>query len=376
MAPLVHACQHRAELEPIVCLTGQHREMLRQVTAYFGIDAEVNLELMRPNQSLASLTARLLESLDEVVSRVSPECIVAQGDTTSVMTAALIAFYQHIPFVHVEAGLRTRNLQAPWPEELNRRMASMIGMLHCAPTQLAAENLYREQAPGLVQVTGNTVIDALLWTLKREQERGSQWQEKYAFLEDRPLVLITGHRRENFGMGIQGICQALAQLAQRFPDTAFLYPVHLNPNVRAPIFEALSGYQNVYLVEPASYPEFVWLMHRSYLILSDSGGVQEEAPTLKKPVLVMRETTERPEALEAGAIELVGTCPDVIVKRTSALLLDPKEYRRHQVDSNPYGDGRAAEYITDLIANCAWDSQPQAKPAAAPLRLLTNSPRY
>ena len=356
MAPVVHECLRRPdEIETIVCLTGQHREMLDQVTEYFGIRADENLQLMRPNQSLASLTARCIEGIDGAVSRFDPHCLVAQGDTTSVMAAGLAAFYRHIPLVHVEAGLRTYDLQAPWPEELNRRVASLVTALHCAPTERSAQNLRDEGiSPECIHVTGNTVIDALLWTVDRERRNSQRWAEKYPMLDGSPAVLITGHRRENFGEGFEAICQAIASLATNFPQTVFLYPVHLNPHVQQPVYGLLGNLDNVHLVPPAAYPEFVWLMDQSTILLTDSGGVQEEAPSLRKPVLVMRETTERPEAMLAGAVELVGTSVSKIVARVTALLSDRTEYERHQIDSNPYGDGNAAPRIVDLILQQPW----------------------
>ncbi|MFW6108424.1 MAG: non-hydrolyzing UDP-N-acetylglucosamine 2-epimerase, partial [bacterium] len=282
-----------------------------------------------------------------------PDCVVAQGDTTSVLAASLAAFYRRIAFFHVEAGLRTGDLQAPWPEELNRRVAGLCASLHFAPTRRAADNLLAEGIPPeRVHVTGNTVIDALLWTIGRERDRSDHWLGQFDFLGDRPLVLITGHRRESFGAGMQRICRAIADLAERFPDTAFVYPVHLNPHVREPVHRVLAGRPNVRLIEPSPYPEFVWLMDRACVILTDSGGVQEEAPSLKKPVLVMRETTERPEAVEAGAVELVGTDRALIVQRVTTLLTDPAERRRRQIDANPYGDGHAAQRIVDAML--AW----------------------
>lgn len=356
MAPLVHACHRRADLlEAIVCTTGQHREMLDQVTGYFGVKVDCDLALMTPNQTLADFTARCLKSLDVVLAEYQPDCLVVQGDTTTVLAAGMAAFYRRIPLVHVEAGLRTGNMQAPWPEEFNRRVAGLVAALHCAPTAWAADNLLREGvAPERVYVTGNTVIDALLWTVARERKRSGFWQKKYAFLGRRPLVLITGHRRENFGEGLERVCTAIGILAKRFPEVEFLYPVHLNPHVQEPVQRLLSGRKNVYLQPPAAYPEFVWLMDRATLILTDSGGVQEEAPSLRKPVLVTRETTERPEALQAGAIALVGTEVKRIVEQTSLLLSDAEIYRQRQIDRNPYGDGHAAEHILELMLQQDW----------------------
>ncbi len=353
MAPVVAECRRRpGRIEPIVCVTGQHREMLRQVTEYFGIEPDLCLDVMTPNQPLASLTARCLEKLDEVIEHIRPDCVVAQGDTTTVLAAATASFYRRVPFVHVEAGLRTGDLTAPWPEEFNRRVAGIVASLHCAPTRRAAEALLREGVPRhRVHVTGNTVIDALLQTVERERANGELWRRKYAQMGDKPLVLITGHRRESFGQGLRNICAAIHELARRFRDTHFIYPVHLNPNVRQPVFRTLRGLDNVHLIDPVPYPEFVWLMDRCRLILTDSGGVQEEAPSLGKPVLVMRETTERPEAVEIGAAKLVGTDVERIVHETSVLLTQPEAYRSCQVSQNPYGDGQAARRIVDLILN-------------------------
>jgi UDP-N-acetylglucosamine 2-epimerase (non-hydrolysing) len=356
MAPLVRECARRSdELAATICVTGQHREMLRPVMDYFGMRADLDLDVMSAGQTLAELTARCLTGIDGAIERYRPDCVVAQGDTTTVLAAALAAFYRRVPFVHVEAGLRTSNLQAPWPEELNRRIASLAGTLHCAPTQRAAEALLAEGvAPRHVHVTGNTVIDALLWTAERERGDPAQWISKYAYLADRRLVLITGHRRENFGPGLAHLCEAIAQLAAEFGDVQFVYPVHLNPQVLEPVRRALSGLSNVHLTAPAPYPEFVWLMDRSTLILTDSGGIQEEAPSLGKPVLVLRESTERPEALESGAVELVGTDPARIVDRARCLLGDPVECARRRVAENPFGDGHAAERIAQLIVDRAW----------------------
>lgn len=357
MAPVVHACRRAQQIEPVVCLTGQHREMLDQVVRYFDLPIDRDLNLMQPNQTLAGLTARCLEGIDELLIEFKPHCLVAQGDTTTVAAASIAAFYRRTPFVHVEAGLRTGNLNSPWPEEFNRRVASLVTALHCAPTPRAAKNLLAEGAvPGTVHVTGNTVVDALQWTVARERLNSGRWHDKYGFLKDRRMVLITGHRRENFGDGFENICQALGQLAKTFPEVDFVYPVHLNPNVQEPVRRLLASISNIHLVEPAPYPEFVWLMDRSTIILSDSGGVQEEAPSLRKPVLVMRETTERPEAVEAGAVELVGTRVEHIIGRVSLLLTNPEEYARRQIDFNPYGDGHSAQRIVDLMLDRGWQA--------------------
>ncbi|MDA0658513.1 MAG: UDP-N-acetylglucosamine 2-epimerase (non-hydrolyzing) [Planctomycetota bacterium] len=356
MAPIVAACKDRPQdIAAKICLTGQHREMLQQVTDYFGIQSDINLDLMKPNQSLAELTAACIERMDTVLVREQPDCVVVQGDTTTVFATSIAAFYRRLPVVHVEAGLRTGNIWAPWPEELNRRITSLVTAIHCAPTPQAADQLRKEgYAESTIHVTGNTVIDALLWTVKRERARGSEWRKKYDFLGDQRMILITGHRRENFGDGFRNICQSIRTLAERLPDVAFLYPVHLNPNVQGPVHELLGTLPHVYLVDPAPYPEFVWLMDRSTMILSDSGGVQEEAPSLKKPLLVMRDTTERPEAVAAGAVELVGTSVEKITERTMAIMTDSAEYQKHQVDKNPYGDGSAAPRIVELMLQQGW----------------------
>jgi UDP-N-acetylglucosamine 2-epimerase (non-hydrolysing) len=356
MAPVVHECLRRTEeIETLVCLTGQHREMLRAVTDYFGIDEDDHLDLMTPDQTLAQLTARCVEGIDGVLSTRRPSCVVAQGDTTTVMAASLAAFYRRIPFVHVEAGLRTGDFSAPWPEEMNRRVADLVATLYCAPTERARTALLGEGVPGTaIRVTGNTVVDALLTTRDRERQNSDSWRQKHAMLGDQRMVLITGHRRENFGRGFDEICRAVATLADRFADCQFVYPVHLNPNVQGPVRRTLCGRRNIHLLPPADYPEFVWLMDRSELILTDSGGVQEEAPTLGKPVLVMRETTERPEAVEAGAARLVGTSARAIIDAVTLLLTDPAEYAACQVSHNPYGDGRAAERIVDWMLEQGW----------------------
>ncbi len=366
MAPVIRECRSRPQaIEPVVCFTGQHREMLAQVADYFQIEVQLDLDLMVPNQTLAGLTARCLTGLEKAIGRFAPDCVVAQGDTTTVMAASLVAFYHHIPFVHVEAGLRTGDLQAPWPEEMNRRVAGITAALHCAPTERAAGCLLREGAPPeTVLVTGNTVIDALLWTVQHERDAPGQWQEKYRFLGENPMVLITGHRRENFGRGFQDICRAISILADRFEEVQFVYPVHLNPNVREPVHRILKQRHNVHLLPPAPYPEFVWLMDRSKLILTDSGGVQEEAPSLRKPVLVMRETTERPEAVDEGAVQLVGTEVNNIVAGVSLLLEDPQAYADRQIEHNPYGDGHAAKRIVDgMLAMQLQQEQPLRRAA-------------
>jgi UDP-N-acetylglucosamine 2-epimerase (non-hydrolysing) len=353
MAPLAIECRTRAAaIKTTVCISGQHREMLAGVLEYFGIRADRELAVMAANQSLAALAGRCLGELDVAISELQPDCVVAQGDTTTAMSAALAAFFHRLPFVHVEAGLRTGNLQAPWPEELNRRVATLAASLHCAPTQQAAERLRAEGVdPAVIHMTGNTVVDALQWTLARERARSSHWAEKFTFLGNQRLVLITGHRRENFGAGLANLCQAISRLAKVFPEVAFVYPVHLNPQVQAAVHSQLAGHDNVRLMPPLLYPEFVWLMDRSTVIVTDSGGIQEEAPTLGKPVLVTRALTERPEAL-GDAIELVGADVERIVTRVSEHLKTPAPTLA--AGTNPYGDGHAAARIAELIASRAW----------------------
>jgi UDP-N-acetylglucosamine 2-epimerase (non-hydrolysing) len=356
LAPVIAECQRRgAGLEVEVCLTGQHRGLLKPFVDYFDIPVHHNLKVIRARQDLSDLTARMLTRITTVLEEVQPDCVVGQGDTTTVMAGALAAFYRRIPFVHVEAGLRTYDSQHPWPEELNRRLVSVAASLHCAPTELAAERLRAEQVEeARIHVTGNTVVDALFATLAREKGRGRPWARKHARLGDRRMVLVTGHRRESFGAGLEAVCKGIRELAAARPEVEFVYPVHLNPNVREPVHRLLSGHPNIHLLQPVSYPEFVWLMDRCDLILSDSGGIQEEAPSLRKPVLVTRKTTERLEAVEIGAVELVGMDRERIVASVAGLLDDPAEYARRQADRNPYGDGQAAGRIVDLIQSRTW----------------------
>lgn len=349
VAPLILAGKTRRDVRVIACSTGQHREMLDQVTAHFGFQPDVDLNLMQPGQSLTDLTARCLQSLADTIAVHKPDCILGQGDTTSAMCAAMTAFYHRLPFIHVEAGLRTADINSPFPEELNRRICSLATSLHCAPTQAAADNLLKEgYAASDVFVTGNTVIDALHWTVEKERADGYRWIEKHPDLASGRMVLITAHRRENHGHGIRNLCEAIAKLATEFPTVKFVYPVHLNPEILKPVQSLLGNLSNVCLVKPAEYPEFVWLMDRATLILSDSGGVQEEAPSLGKPVLVTRTSTERPEALAAGATRLVGTDPQHVVAVVSQLLTDKDAYAEMQVSENPYGRGDAAGTILKL----------------------------
>jgi UDP-N-acetylglucosamine 2-epimerase (non-hydrolysing) len=351
MAPVVAACRARGEqITPLICFTGQHDEMLRQVTSYFGILPDFDLKLMSPGQSLAQLTSRLIVALDETIEQSQPDCVVAQGDTTSVLAASLVAYYRRLPLVHVEAGLRTGNLSAPFPEEFNRRVASLTTSLHCAPTPRAADNLRREGVPPhQIRVTGNTVIDSLLATVRRERQCDAQWRAKYDWLGSRDLVLITVHRRENQGTGLEEICAALADLAQRLPDVAFIYPVHLNPQVQMVVRTRLAGIDNVRLTPPLPYPEFVWLMDRAKLIVSDSGGIQEEAPSLRRPLVALRDSTERSEAVDAGAVVCVGCSQERIIETVCRLLGNPRAYATMQIERSPFGDGHASERIVEWM---------------------------
>ena len=351
MAPVVLEAQKRADtFETIVCVTGQHREMLDQVNRYFQITPDIDLHLMQPDQTLTSLTSRCLTEVDCVINEKKPAFVLAQGDTTTVLAASLAAFYNKISFVHVEAGLRSGNIFSPWPEEMNRRVSSIVAARHCAPTRGAVEALMLEGIrPEMVKLTGNTVIDALMYAVEQERKNAIRWEVKYPLLGNRPMVLITAHRRESFGRGFESLCSAFRRLALAFTDHVFIYPVHLNPNVRGPVFRLLGELPNFHLIEPAAYPEFVWLMDRSTIILSDSGGVQEEAPSLGKPVLVLRDTTERPEAVEIGATKLVGTDETLIVETASKLLTDRSFYDSFRGKANPYGDGTAAKQIVDWL---------------------------
>lgn len=356
MAPVLEALRRsRGAAEVAVCATRQHSELLDPVLELFRIRPEFDLALMRPNQSLADLTAAAVVALDGVYRSFSPSVVVVQGDTTTAFTASLAAFYRRIPVAHVEAGLRTADLLAPWPEELNRRLTGVIASVHFAPTERARQNLLREGvAAERIHVTGNTAVDAILGIARRlESEAGlrDRLDRDYAFLDPkRRLILVTGHRRENMDGGFQRICAALERLSRR-ADVQIVYPVHLNPNVREPVFGLLGGRANIHLVEPVDYLAFAYLMMRSTLIISDSGGVQEEAPSLRKPVLVMRDVTERQEAVESGAVRLVGTDAERIVAGAERLLDDARDYASMARGVNPFGDGRAAERIAAVLSS-------------------------
>ena len=354
MAPLVKAFQKDTEhFETRVCVTAQHRQMLDQVLEVFGITPEYDLNIMAPNQDLYGITAKVLMGLREVLKDFRPDTVLVHGDTTTSMAASLAAFYMQIPVGHVEAGLRTYNMLSPWPEEMNRQVTDRICTYYFAPTEQSKKNLLQENIDEKkIFITGNTVIDALLMavdiissTSGMEEKIAKEFQEKGYTVGNREYILVTGHRRENFGEGFLHICKAIKELAALHPDMDIVYPVHLNPNVQKPVYELLSGVDNVYLISPLDYLPFIYAMQHSTLLLTDSGGVQEEAPSLGKPVLVMRDTTERPEAVEAGTVKLVGTDAEAIVSNVTALLQDKEMYKRMSETHNPYGDGQACERI-------------------------------
>lgn len=376
MAPLVKAFeQENNQFDPIVCVTGQHREMLDQVLQIFGIVPDYDLNIMQQGQDLYDITSRVLMGMREVLNQCKPDVVLVHGDTTTSMSAALAAFYLQIPVGHVEAGLRTYNIYSPWPEEMNRQLTGRIASFHFAPTQLSARNLKEEKAQGKIIVTGNTVIDALHMVVKRlaDDTELAQAQQKVLaeagydstrINENRRLVLITGHRRENFGEGFMNMLTAIKDLAIKYPDVDFVYPMHLNPNVRKPITEVFGeevvrhsaspsvGWgdaHNMFFIEPLQYLEFVYLMEKSTIVLTDSGGIQEEAPGLGKPVLVMRDVTERPEAVDAGTVHLVGTDYNKIMSEVSTLLDNEVAYNKMAHAVNPYGDGKACQRIVDFL---------------------------
>ncbi|MFU0852646.1 non-hydrolyzing UDP-N-acetylglucosamine 2-epimerase [Kluyvera cryocrescens] len=356
MAPLVHALAKDPHFEAKVCVTAQHREMLDQVLNLFSIVPDYDLNIMSPGQGLTEITCRILQGLKPVLESFKPDVVLVHGDTTTTAAASLAAFYQRIPVGHVEAGLRTGDLYSPWPEEANRTLTGHLAMYHFAPTENSRQNLLRENLPdSRIFVTGNTVIDALFWVRDRvmnDEALRTELSERYPFLSnDKKMILVTGHRRESFGQGFEKICHALAEIAATNPDVQIVYPVHLNPNVSEPVNRILGHIDNVILIDPQDYLPFVWLMNHAWLILTDSGGIQEEAPSLGKPVLVMRETTERPEAIDAGTVRLVGTDSQRIVDEVTRLLRDEDEYQRMSRAHNPYGDGRACERILLALKN-------------------------
>ncbi|MCX2942468.1 UDP-N-acetylglucosamine 2-epimerase (non-hydrolyzing) [Rahnella perminowiae] len=356
MAPLVLALSQDAAFESKVCVTAQHREMLDQVLRLFDITPDYDLNIMKPGQGLTEITSRILTGLKPVLDEFKPDIVLVHGDTTTTLSASLAAFYHQIPVGHVEAGLRTGDLSSPWPEEGNRLLTGHLAKWHFAPTENASVNLQRENIDAeSIFVTGNTVIDALLWVRDRfnsDVSLAQQLANNYPFLDaNKKLILVTGHRRESFGKGFERICSALAEIACQHPEVQIVYPVHLNPNVSEPVNRILQSIDNIVLIDPQDYLPFVYLMDKAYLILTDSGGVQEEAPSLGKPVLVMRETTERPEAVDAGTVRLVGTDPAKIVEEVNRLLNDENEYNSMSRAHNPYGDGHACRHILDALKN-------------------------
>lgn len=353
MAPVVMALKQDFGGDVRVCVTAQHRQMLDQVLNLFGIVPEYDLNLMKPGQDLSDITANVLLAMRQVLDDFSPDVVLVHGDTTTTFAASLAAYYKQIPVAHVEAGLRTGNIYSPWPEEMNRKLSGSIAAFHFAPTETSRNNLLRESiAPESIHVTGNTVIDALLDVVKKidaDEFLKSDLEGRFSILNpEKRLVLITGHRRENFGKGFEGICEALVKLAER-NDVELVYPVHLNPNVQEPVRRMLGNEINIHLIEPLDYLPFVYLMNRAYLIITDSGGIQEEAPSLGKPVLVIRDTTERPEAVAAGTVRLVGTDPDNIYQQAIALLDSAEAYKKMAFAHNPYGDGTASHRIVDIL---------------------------
>jgi UDP-N-acetylglucosamine 2-epimerase (non-hydrolysing) len=355
MAPVIQKLEANSLFDNKVCVTGQHQQMLSAFLSLFSIVSDFNLNVMTENQDLSRLTAKILTELPQVYEQFRPDLILVHGDTTTTMAATLSAYYHHIPVAHVEAGLRTGAIYSPWPEEANRKLATVLTRIHFAPTIRAQFNLLHEGVPAnTIHVTGNTVIDALfnaVATIEMDSEIASNLQQQFSFLtSERRMILVTGHRRESFGHGFEQICQALALVANRFPEIDIVYPVHLNPNVQKPVKALLSGISNIYLMEPLDYLPFVYLMKSAYIILTDSGGVQEEAPSLGKPVLVMRDITERPEAVDAGTVILVGTDVERIVQKIEQLILDAQLYQSMSIIQNPYGDGKAAARIVQAIA--------------------------
>ncbi|MDC3307425.1 UDP-N-acetylglucosamine 2-epimerase (non-hydrolyzing) [bacterium] len=351
MAPVHRALARDHRFRVRVCVTAQHREMLDQVLDLFAIEPAYDLDLMRPGQDLTSITTRVLEGMKAVLEDAAPDIVLVHGDTTTTMAASLAAYYAQIPVGHVEAGLRTGDIYSPWPEEMNRRLTTSIAALHFAPTEAARSNLLREGvSEEMIVVTGNTVIDALLSMIDRVRGTAEEvFLRRFEGIDfSQQLVLVTGHRRESFGDGLERICRALAELS-RTPGVEIVYPVHLNPNVQEPVQRELGAIPNVHLLDPQEYLPFLYLMDQAHLVITDSGGIQEEAPSLGKPVLVTRETTERPEAVEAGTVRLVGTDVDAIVGAARGLLLDEEQYRAMSFIHNPYGDGAASQRIVEAL---------------------------
>ncbi|HLS37601.1 MAG TPA: UDP-N-acetylglucosamine 2-epimerase (non-hydrolyzing) [Sphingobacterium bovisgrunnientis] len=354
MAPLVKEFKKHANLDTKVCVTAQHREMLDQVLDFFDIKPDYDLNLMKPNQNLYSITADIIIGLKPILEEYQPDFVYVHGDTSTTMAASIAAFYSGAQVCHVEAGLRTHDKRSPFPEEINRQVTGRIADYHFAPTTASERNLLKENVDeDTILVTGNTVIDALFESSKRVKDLDNEEINYLKTIVDytKKLILVTGHRRENHGQGFINICKALKEIAEGNRDVQIIYPVHLNPNVKGPVYEILSGVENIILIDPLAYPAFVWLMNQSQLIITDSGGVQEEAPSLGKPVLVMRNTTERPEAVDAGTVILVGTDKNKIVAEANDLLTNAERYQRMSALHNPYGDGKACQRIVEFVTN-------------------------
>lgn len=351
-APLIKRLQQHPMFDLTVCITSQHKEMLQQVLSFFEIKADVDLDVMQPNQDLSTLTSVILSKLSPVIAEKKPDLVMVQGDTTTAFAGALAAFYQKVSVAHLEAGLRSDNIYSPFPEEINRKLIGSIAALHFVPTDRARTNLQAEGIERHVYLTGNTVVDALFMGLKIIEDKSHDFSDVFPFCTSgKRIVLVTGHRRESFGDGFDNICKAITYLAHRFPDVQIVYPVHLNPNVQEPVYRMLGSIENVYLIPPVSYEQMIWLLQQSYLVLTDSGGVQEEAPSLGKPVLVMRDVTERGEGILAGTAMLVGTSSEMIIEHACRLLEDASSYERMSKSVNPYGDGTASAQIADLLTH-------------------------
>ena len=355
MAPVILAAKKDKNFDVKVAITGQHRQMLDQILNFFDIKADYDFNIMRENQTLNDIAKMVIEGLDQVLLKEKFDCVMVHGDTTTAMSSSIAAFHHKIPIAHIEAGLRTYNMMSPWPEEMNRRLISVLAHWHFSPTAESQKNLLAEKVKGAqIFVTGNTVIDSLLRAvdmIEKDSSLKAELEKKFAFLKPtKKMILVTGHRRENFGENFVEICKGLSHLA-RDHDVQIVYPVHLNPNVKGPVEKVLSGIDNIFLIEPQDYVPFVFLMMKSHIIITDSGGVQEEAPSLGKPVLVMRESTERPEAVEAGTVLLVGPNADRIYKEATTLLQDPNFYEKMKNSKNPYGDGKASARILEAIKN-------------------------
>jgi len=360
MAPLALKLHSESRFDARVCVTGQHREMLDQVLSLFNLKPDYDLDIMKSGQDLTDVTSSILKGMRNVLTEFRPDVVLVHGDTATTLAASLAAYYQQIPVAHVEAGLRTGNLYSPWPEEANRKLTGALATVHFAPTQTSADNLKREGiAEKTIHITGNTVIDALFEIVNKldtDEQLYKSLALKFPFLDEgKKLILVTGHRRESFGGGFERICEALAQTARQHPDVQIVYPVHLNPNVQQPVNQLLKGIANIHLIEPLDYLPFVYLMNRAEIILTDSGGIQEEAPSLGKPVLVMRDSTERPEAIAAGTVKLVGTNTITITNELNELLINPEAYEAMSRAHNPYGDGKASDRIIELLARFQSD---------------------